>query len=205
LTLSPSGEGTTQLPLNAEGDLYQIDVGGRALYLLDAPPYRISSPEAEMVRDAREYAWGVAQKRQDAPRWPGWLTRPERAEGPLWMAVDVERQPLTEWGEDEMSQLMRQASERTKYLWASLRIKEEEGAGANPREVEFVLELRPRRPEELAPLREGLQKIQALANDYDDAEHDKRDAWSPLSKVMRGAQIEEEEGQVRLRMRWKSN
>jgi serine/threonine-protein kinase len=207
LTISPQGEAETQLPRTAKGDLYQIEVGQRTLYLLETPPYRISSLEAEAVRKARDFAWGVARERVAVPAWPGWLRPEPEPEFPLWIALDLEHFPLPAWADDPMSKRMEQASTQTKYLrmWIQTKANEAPTGAGDTLEVDFVLQLTPREPEQLVALLQCVEQIQSEALIFDDAEPVQRDAWSPLSKLMRHSKIEAIDGQIHLHARIKTN
>jgi serine/threonine-protein kinase len=198
LTLSPSGETTTQLPVVSSRDLFQLDVAGRTLYLLDAPPYRLTSTDANRVRQASAYARRAARQSPRDPvaaPWPEWVRRPPEGEVPLWFSVRLDPGTLPALPDDdlrtEMSGLIEKAAQNIGLLSGWLRV--------NERLIEAHLEVQPRTPELGAKLLAQIEEIQKRAIDYDDADLSRGHAWSPLGKLLRTVLPEKRERTILLR------
>ncbi|MFQ3592609.1 MAG: serine/threonine-protein kinase [Gemmataceae bacterium] len=191
LALSPSGEAVTRVGMTVPGDLISLELAGRPVYLFEAPPYCLTSGEAQLVRQARDFARRSSPRPTQTPLIPiepNWLKRLPEGQVPLWFSLQLENCPRLDWPKDElskeMSELLEQALACSDSLYGWLRITE--------KQVDIYLEVKARSPEQMLTLGQLLHQIQEYAVEYDDADLPRSRVWSPLGKLMRFAQRQEQ-------------
>jgi hypothetical protein len=198
LTLSRSSEVSTHLPVVSSRDLFTIGVGDRQLFLLEAPPYRITSTNPQRVFQARDFARQADRRARNgeepSPPWPDWVKKPPEGNVPVWLCIRLDRCTLpklpTDHLREEMSGLLTNAASNVGLLKGWMRVSETE--------IEVHLEVQPRSPEQAQDLRNQIQQIQERAVDYDDADVARRTVWSPLGKLLRTVKPEVRERSILL-------
>jgi len=190
LALSPLGQAAPPPPRGRSQAPLAVEVAGQPVYVLEVPPYRLTSTRAGLVQQARDAAKRQTPRAAEPTRdvvWPHWVIQPPDGQVPLWFCLQLEPGPEPHWPQDELrqelSEQLAQAYREIRLLSGWLQVTD--------KKIEIFLEVRPRRPERLTALGETLEQIQTLAIDYSDADLPRDRAWSPLGRLLRFARWEQ--------------
>jgi len=190
LALSPLGQAAQPPPRGRSQAPLAVEVAGQPVYVLEVPPYRLTSTRAGLVQQARDAAKRQTPRAAEPTRdvvWPHWVIHPPAGQVPLWFCLQLELGPEPHWPQDELRQ---ELSEQLAQAYRDIRLLSG-WLHVTDNKIEMFLEVWPRRPERLRALGETLEQIQTLAIDYNDADLPRDRAWSPLGRLLRFARWEQ--------------